>query len=373
MRLARPALLLLPLALLARTSPARACGGGFHAEAAQAPATIGTQRALLELSPTEVEATFEIRGSGPADGFVWVLPVPGFTDLVEASADTFERLDAETRPSVYVETYEGDGSADGDGGCGCADRGVAGGDAEAGGGAGTSSPVEVIASGTVGPLAYDVIAPGDPAAMGAWLRAEGYAIPEGVDGLLQRYGAAGMSFVWAKGRPGTSLDELKPLRIRWPRAAGAPLTYGLELSRAGAAAQVGVTLWVLADSGRVEPGAPWELATVREVAAAVRRRDDAAYEPAFQEVLAGLGPRAFVVEAGVIQPNGQYLTRLRTSVARDDLVDVPLVETGARDELLNEQWAAAEPRRGGRLPGASLFLLGAALAAGAAGKRRLFR
>lgn len=331
------------LVVAAAPSTARACGGGFSSTTAAAPTTIGTQRALLELGASEVTGTFEIRGEGPAEGFVWVLPLPGFTSVEEAPAELFASLDAATRPSVTIETFDGAGEESG--GCGCFDSTAMSGDSK-GLGAG-ASPVEVVASGTLGPLAYDVIAPGDPAAMEAWLTAEGYAVPESVKPLLQRYAAAGQYFLWAKGRPGAQLAELKPLRIRWPRAAGAPVVYGLELAQAGAADDVSVSLWIRAESGRVEAGGPWHVGTLSDVVETIRSTGGGDYEVAFAATLERLGPPAFLIEAGFLEADGRYLTRLRTSLPKDALLDVPLVETNDKSIYAHELYTTLATRTGG--------------------------
>ncbi len=360
--LALLALLLLPAA----PTPARACGGGFSRTTAAAPTTIGTQRALLELGATEVTGTFEIRGDGPAEGFVWVLPLPGFTSVEGAPATPFASLDAATRPAVTIETIESGG--DESGGCGCFDGTAMGGDSKAMGGG--FSPVEIVASGTLGPLAYDVIAPGEPAAMAAWLVAEGYAVPEGIETLLQRYGAAGQYFLWAKGRPGAQLEELKPLRIRWPRAAGLPVVYGLELARAGGAEEVSVSLWIRAESGRVEAGAPWHNGTIADVVETIRTTGGMEYEPAFLATLERLGPPAWITEAGFVEADGRYLTRLRTTLRKDALLDVALVETGDAGVIAHEVYTTLATRTGaGGLLGTGLFFATALLGLGARRRR----
>src|SRR5262245_55221253 len=108
------------------SSDARACGGCFH-EVNQPETTVVTgHRMAVSISPVQTVLWDQIRYSGAASDFAWVLPVRAGA-VIEASSDAwFEALDAATSTRVVppqlncISSGGFDGFDEGGGrGCGC--------------------------------------------------------------------------------------------------------------------------------------------------------------------------------------------------------------------------------------------------------------
>ncbi|HEY6463015.1 MAG TPA: DUF2330 domain-containing protein, partial [Polyangiaceae bacterium] len=178
---------------------ARACGGCFH----QPPpptetvdSVVTAHRMALSISTQQTVLWDQIQYTGTPSDFAWVLPVkPG--SRIELSQDAWlASLDAATETVIYGPTVSCPGTssppaeydnAGGGGGGGCGTSAgsgegfSAGGYADAGASladASTGSQVQVVSQEVVGPYDAVTVHSSQGEALGDWLRANGYDVPE---------------------------------------------------------------------------------------------------------------------------------------------------------------------------------------------------
>src|SRR5256885_8712181 len=133
----RVALLSLSLVLAAGGGRARACGC-FTPPDPSVPVVQAGERILFAVKDSKVTAHIQIRYSGDAREFGWLLPLPSlptlqvgtdelFTALVNSTQPDYE-LDRSYATNCYQPYYGGGGGGGGGGfGCGCGDNAEAGG------------------------------------------------------------------------------------------------------------------------------------------------------------------------------------------------------------------------------------------------------
>ena len=220
-RAAVAALALAALAVPGGARPAQACGCGIALES-----SVSDERALVVETPGHERIVLSLDLAGDPGGRpAVVLPVPAVPD-VEAieHGDPLAYLDTAT---AEVETAVGGGAPEGT----------------------AASPVDVIGRETVG--GYDVarLASGDSAALDAWLRRNGYSLPDGAEPILAQYVNQGWRFVAIRLAPGDE-GRLKPLDVSF--ATDSPV-YPMRLEQL-ASTPVDLTLYTLADGPRTAGG-----------------------------------------------------------------------------------------------------------------------
>jgi hypothetical protein len=129
---------------------------------------------------------------------------------------------------------------------GAADASASFGSADAG--AAAPTPVEVVARAVVGPYETVTVRSDDPGALQTWLLDHDYAIPEGSAPIITDFVERGFDFVALRLKPGEDVRAMRPLRIVSP---GADLSLPLRMMKIGSGAQLGITLYVIAE-GRYE-------------------------------------------------------------------------------------------------------------------------
>lgn len=240
---------------------ARACGGCFHPPPGpdEVDGTVVTaHRMVLSLSTTQTVLWDQIQYAGSPADFAWVLPVkPGA--VIELSQDSWiASLDASTQTVIQGPSSSCGGApteldGDGNSGGGCAsasaeDNGAAafapstGGDADAG-------VVQVVSEEVVGPYDAVTVHSSQGEALGDWLRANGYAVPTGMQPTIDAFTSAGFDFIALKLAPGEGVQAMEPVRVV---TTGADPSLPLRMIAAGAGATVGIELFVLSE-GRYHP------------------------------------------------------------------------------------------------------------------------
>ena len=165
------------------------------------------------------------------------LPVPDVPEVDVAEVETFDELSRLTAPQflppptpdcavVVMEEMEMSASADG------------------GGVAVPSAPVEVLASGTAGPFAFDVVTSEDPNALITWLRTNEYRITEQMEPLIRVYTDEGMVFLAMKLQPEQGVQDIQPVVMTYPSTR--PMI-PLRLTAVAANPNMNVATWVFAD------------------------------------------------------------------------------------------------------------------------------
>src|SRR5262249_17758104 len=102
MRLPRPLLAAVPAFAfaLAPAQDAAACGGCFHVPAENTQ--VASHRMVLSISTTQSTLYDQIKYSGTATSFAWVLPVKGTVTVGLSSDALFAELDQLTQVSVQA-------------------------------------------------------------------------------------------------------------------------------------------------------------------------------------------------------------------------------------------------------------------------------
>ncbi len=221
-------------------------------------------RMVLSLSPTQTVLWDQVEYAGNPSDFAWVLPVkPGAT--IELSQDSWiGALEAATQTVITGPTppscpsvsppVEYDGS--GGGGCGATRVGER---RELGGvltrrtrrrGRGRRGAVQVVSQEVVGPYDAVTVRSSQGEALGDWLRANGYAIPEAIQPTIDAFTAQGFDFIALRLAPGEGVQAMEPVPGHHLRA---PIrTLPLRMVAAGVGANVGIELFVLSE-GRYHP------------------------------------------------------------------------------------------------------------------------
>ncbi len=191
-----------------------------------------------------VEAQIQIRYSGEAADFSWVVPISANPEIDVGSDEVFTRLAAATDPAYRIalttvncdlcpvdplagfgerasEAPEADGDADADGG-----------------------EVEIVRSGVVGPYETVVLSSDDPGALTTWLNANGYDIPPTAEPMIDAYVAAGDYFVGLKLARNADTGDLRPVIFR---SSQTEPCIPLRLTAIAASADMPVFAWFLGD------------------------------------------------------------------------------------------------------------------------------
>jgi hypothetical protein len=232
---------------------ARACGGCFHGPS-QTVTVITDHRMVFSVSTTQTVLWDQIKYSGSASEFAWVLPVkPGAT--IQLSQDAWiASLDAATQTVIEsppnncgVQAQQDVGG--GGGGCGYSSASEALSPGVEDFDAGAGSPVTVVSQQVVGPYDSVTVRSSQGEALGTWLRANGFDIPQSIQPVIDAFSSQGFDFIALKLAPGEGVQAMQPVRVVTP---GADLSLPLRMVAAGVGAHVGVELFVLSE-GRYEP------------------------------------------------------------------------------------------------------------------------
>jgi hypothetical protein len=116
-------------------------------------------------------------------------------------------------------------------------------------GPGVGGGVTVTKQETVGPYQTAQLHATDPNALNNWLAQNGYVIPADIQPIIDAYVAEHFDFLALKLVPGQGVEMMRPVRVT---TLGASLAMPLRMVSAGTGANVGITLWVVAE-GRYEP------------------------------------------------------------------------------------------------------------------------
>lgn len=227
---------------------ADACGGCFQQPpppppAPRPPSVVTDHRMIVSVSQQQTTLYDELRYSGEPESFAWVLPISGTAKIGVSSDGLFSTLEAMTQvvvippplncPSMPTGCYSGYGEAD-----------------EAPSAAGSAKDgVTVTKQETVGPYETVQLHASDPAALETWLQSHGYAVPDDVKSVVNQYVAEHFDFLALKLVPGQGVQAMRPIRVT---TTGASAVLPLRMVAAGTGANVGVTLFTVAE-GRYEP------------------------------------------------------------------------------------------------------------------------
>ncbi|MGW6390124.1 DUF2330 domain-containing protein [Streptomyces sp. NPDC055103] len=240
---------LLALQLGQLVAPAYACGCGAMIPDKAERIGVDREESAVHWDGDTETVVMRFRVHGNARRAAWIMPVPGRADVTLGDPALFDALDRLTEPEQRDRFYfwpRGDdwpfshGYGDG-----------AGAAAPPGGGAG----VGVVGRERLGPFDVARLTATDPEALGDWLSANGFELPERLTDALRPYVDRKWEYVAVRLAPAEKdavlSGELTPLRIAF---ASPELVYPMRLSRLAKDAQ-SLGLHILADH-RMEPRSP---------------------------------------------------------------------------------------------------------------------
>ena len=111
--------------------------------------------------------------------------------------------------------------------------------------ASSSSSVDVVASGEVGPYEFDVVRSDDPDALVGWLGEFNYRVTPEMEPIIDLYVAEGFVFLAMKLRPGQGVQNVEPVKVTYPSSA--PMI-PLRLTAVAANPNMAVMVWIYADA-----------------------------------------------------------------------------------------------------------------------------
>lgn len=244
---------------------ASACGGCVS------PPVVGTldkqqvlqnaERVLFVHDPVTKKSTvwIEVRYSGLAKDFGWILPVPKLPVIGVGSKSVFDALDQRLQFRFNVVNAPDENCRDAYEGCdqnNLSDKlqtptsnGAFGADSGASAqdtSKGESGGVEILAQGSTGPYNYVVVKGSEAKALYDWLTQNGYVLPEKGKPILQSHIDKGDVFVAIKLQNGQGIDAIRPVTLTMDNAEPC---VPLRLTSIAAAEEMAVTV-TIAGPGR---------------------------------------------------------------------------------------------------------------------------
>ena len=224
--------LIISIALLLSASSTFACGGLF---CQNVPVSQQAERIIFTMNDDgTITAYVQINYVGEAPDFSWVVPVPTVPEVDVAEMDTFDELDRLTQPIILSPAIPN-----------CAMIAVpmaAGAVAEDADGA--IDDVVVLASGTAGPYAFDVVDSPDPDALIIWLRDNDYQVTEEMEPLIHVYNEEGMPFLAMKLQPEAGAQDIQPVALTYE--SDLPMI-PIRLTAVAAQPNMNILTWIFAD------------------------------------------------------------------------------------------------------------------------------
>ena len=210
-------------------SAVSACGGLF---CQNVPVDQQAERIIFAVNPdSTITAYVQINYTGSAPDFSWVVPVPSVPKVDVAEIATFDELSMLTSP-VFIPPLMPE--------CAPIPVPMAAVQEASGNGGG----VQVLASGTAGPYAYNVVTSVDPNAMIMWLRNNNYRITEEMEPLIKAYTDEEMDFLAMKLRPEEGVQDIQPIAMTYNSKQ--PMI-PLRLTAVAANPNMNVITWIFGD------------------------------------------------------------------------------------------------------------------------------
>ncbi|HEY4183872.1 MAG TPA: DUF2330 domain-containing protein [Polyangia bacterium] len=255
------------LSVLASGAPARACGGFFcdrpQANAGPPIAQAGENVLFaLDRDPVSgaglVEAHIQIKYTGAADQFSWVVPISSLPTIGVGTDVLFQLLEPKTRPTFTL-NWSVDGTCQGQGtdsssiGCGGSSSASSGAShsADAGAVGGAQPTVDVAFRGNVGPYDVAIVKSDDPTALETWLTDNQYFVSPDAATIIDEYVATQNYFVALRLQSGKDVDEIQPVVLKFTAEEGC---IPLRLTAIAATPDVRINVWVLGAARAVPIG-----------------------------------------------------------------------------------------------------------------------
>ena len=309
-----------------------------------------SQKAVILYADGREDLILSVRYEGNADDFAWVVPVPSRPNVEVADPELFWELANLTRKPVLHESngfLPGVGNYEGPG-------------------------VDVLEEKVVGPYDVAILSAGDPASLTDWLNSKGYSFPESGEKIIEEYIRNGWYFVASKistGKEASGLAEgtIEPLLLSFKTDR---IVYPLRITSVSSDF-CEVLLYVFTEQAVVPKEYQFLMLNTPEQVAYFEREDNVFYiesrsEIPFGKVVynAAIGQLFFYRQHGemigiedyletdekmIFQMEDtfssmNYLTKLRTEVSADKMVDIELKIYKSNDYLDSDGdgWSDAE-------------------------------
>jgi hypothetical protein len=179
-----------------------ACGGLF---CQNVPVNQQAERIIFAVKDNgTITAYVQINYTGTASDFSWVVPVPSVPAVDVLEMATFTELQTLTDPIIVSPQIPS-----------CAAMPVPAMAMDDATTAQGQNEVQVLASGTAGPFAFDVVTSEDPEALVVWLEDNSYRITEEMKPLVAVYTAEGMFFLAMKLQPEQGVQDIQPVSMTY--------------------------------------------------------------------------------------------------------------------------------------------------------------
>jgi hypothetical protein len=189
-----------------------------------------------------ISAYVQINYTGAAPDFSWVVPVPAVPAVDVAEMATFDELSRLTSPIIISPLMPS---------CAPIPTQVAMMSREEVYSSTPVDDVQVLASGTAGPYAYDVVrTESNPKALVTWLRDNNYNITVQMEPLVDVYVNEGLSFLAMKLQPEQGVQDIQPVVMTYDSPPKPMIP--LRLTAVAANPNMTVITWIFADE-RVIP------------------------------------------------------------------------------------------------------------------------
>ncbi len=222
----------LSTAALSFSPTAQACGGFFCQSIA---VDQNAERIYFEVNGDgTISAVVEIRYSGDAPGFSWVIPVNGEPALDVIPQSSLRLLDGATLPRIIPPNQYG--WEDGGGVFAASDSAAEGGDDDGG--------VTVEDLPQVGPFDPQLITATDAGPLVEWLMENGYTVTPAMEPYMDVYIDEGLSFLGMKLAPDAAVGDIAPIRMTF--ADDLPMI-PLILTSVAAEPEMGFEVFISAD------------------------------------------------------------------------------------------------------------------------------
>lgn len=214
---------------LALVPVAAACGGLF---CQNIPVDQQAERIIFTVNKNDtITAYVQINYTGSAPDFSWVVPVPSVPKVDVAEIASFNEMSNLTAPVFIPPLIPA-----------CAPIVMP--MAAMSDGAVQTTGVQVLASGTAGPYAYDVITSPEPNELITWLRKNQYRITEEMEPFIRVYTDEGLIFLAMKLRPDQGAQDIQPVVMTYK---GEHPMIPIRLTAVAANPNMNIITWILGD------------------------------------------------------------------------------------------------------------------------------
>ncbi len=218
--------------LVMSVSVAAACGGLF---CQNIPVDQQGERIIFTINGDDtISAYVQINYTGSAPDFSWVVPVPSVPEVDVAEMSSFNELSNITAPIFFPPLMPD-----------CAPIPIPAMAVAESARSLEDGGVEVLATGTAGPYAFDVVTSPDPNALILWLRDNSYRITEQMEPLVHVYTDEEMVFLAMKLQPDQGAQDIQPVKMTYESTQ--PMI-PLRLTAVAANPNMTVLTWIFADA-----------------------------------------------------------------------------------------------------------------------------